>query len=715
MQFIRSRFGIVLWCAIALVITAVPTFRWRASHQLESPLLSFSSPFGDEPEKPQRDYGLSPRREEQAAHQFSADPFAQLAALHGAKLYNITLALGEKPDNNSKVIRVQNEYYAHYDALERRFPNNNAVRAQHLRDIASGWFDIKEGPSSKFDRDRQNSSDKRPRSLSETLLKSAIQSAREGARREPDNAFFPWMEAALEFSLRNDNAAIAALQKAGECTRFQDYVSDTLLERLRLLRQLRPTGWEDDYYEMSGVLLPHYSQIGIAARATMGRARLARARGDEARALEIAGILQRAGAVLAQSEGLILTRLYGQIVCVMAWKTILENEPSVTKSLFDDKNRTDDNSRRIAALFAVYAREHQRPDLAGQAQSITAKFSATQLSTDYKSSDIADFSKQAPLLGKAFFLGGVALIFGLSATIAWLLSWPFSRREQEAKSRRQSLLWAMFAAGASPMILGAAVILLPKQITDFWSDSYRINEPADKLTGALKLLNDYHGTALALLWVAPIVIAMLLHLFRQLNGGIWRNEPDGNFNWKRITAAILSIGFSVSLIGIVLGLQQTVDSVFNRIFPVAMITWFSCSFIGGILLMLWSRGKARPVAISLVCALWLGVAALMNGSSGDGPFYSAILWFLAGLSALYALFFAARSGQLPATQIKDFLFQLAARTRIAAGVLALLCAIAYFGITLWTIPVEHQTRAMMQRQLQIGEVAWLREQMAARK
>ena len=715
MRFIRPRFGLVLWCAIALLVLVVPHLRWRASHQLESPLLSFSSPYGDEPEKPQRDYGLSPLREQQAARQFQDDAFAQLAALHGPKLYNITLALGEKPDNNPRIMRVQNEYYARYDVLERRFPSNNAVRAQHLRDIASGFAYIDEGPPSKFDRDKRNSSDTRVRTLSDALLKSAVQSAREGARREPDNAFFPWMEAAVQFSLRNDDAAIAAVQKAGQCARFQDYVSDTLLERLRLLRQLRPTGWEDDYYEMSGVLLPHYSQIGIAARAMMGRARLARERGDEARALEIAGIVQRAGAVLTHSEGLILTRLYGQLICSTAWKAVLENEPSVPESLFDPKNRTDDDSRRIAALFASYAREHQRPDLAAQSQSIAAKFSATQLSADYKSPNVTSFSDQALLLGKAFFLGGVALIFGLSAAIVWLLSWPFSRREQDAVARRQSLWWAMVAAGASPMILGAVVILLPKQITDFWSDSYRINEPADKLTGALKLLDDYHGTALALLWIAPIVVAMLSYLFRQLNDENWRNERTGNFNWKRGIAAILSIGFFVSLVGVLLGLVQTVDSIFNWIFPASIIIWFGCSFIGGILLMLWSRGKARPVAISLVCALWLGIAALMNGSSGDGPFYSAILWFIAGLSTLYAIFFAARSGQLPITQIKEFAFQLAARTRIAAGVLALLCAIAYFGITLWTIPVEAKTRAMMQRQLQIGEVAWLREQMAARK
>ena len=66
-------------------------------------------------------------------------------------------------------------------------------------------------------------------------------------------------------------------------------------------------------------------------------------------------------------------------------------------------------------------------------------------------------------------------------------------------------------------------------------------------------------------------------------------------------------------------------------------------------------------------------------------------------------------------QAKTFVLELAARARIAAGVLALLCALAYLGLAPGTVPLERRARAQIAHQLQIGEAASLREQSAPPK
>ena len=186
-----------------------------------------------------------------------------------------------------------------------------------------------------------------------------------------------------------------------------------------------------------------------------------------------------------------------------------------------------------------------------------------------------------------------------------------------------------------------------------------------------------------------------------------KTTSSPKLSWKFLIALTLLCCFVQSLLVSTLSYatQEESSSVMAQI---TTILWSSCGFIGGVLAILWSRGKARPVAVALVCAFWAFVTSLLSGSqveAGDSPRYSVILFYIAVALIILAFFFAVKNGFFALTKIRSFALNFAVSLRIAAGVLALLCAVAYFGITLWTIPVEHQTRAMMQRQLQIGVVA----------
>lgn len=705
MRFIGKRLGLIIWAVVVILILAVPLWRLRAGWQWQSPFL-----FDNAAWYTARDYGLTGRWEREAVKRFPDNPTAQIAPLSHPNFYKF----GQTRENQSNVQEEVAQYFARYDAFELRFPLANVVRAQRLRDVTRGQIYVDIGPQPDVNGVRFADSVNKHSWLDRSQLEKAIESAREGARLEPDNAFFPWMEAILNFSLKRDNAAIAAMKRAGQCTRFDDYVMDAVRERLVLLRELRSTGWEDDFAEFSGALLPHYARMRNVTRAVMARARLARKRGDEMRALELAGITQRAGAVVERADGLMITKLVGREICLETWKAILEKEPKVPArpKLNDNSFNTENSdqeaySQQIAQLFANYARGHKRPDLAAQALVIAAKFDARQLSDVYKKAGVGDLVESVELLAKASWVGSNALVFGVWASLVWALMWPFSRRAKDAVARRQSLLWAMFLAGITVVLFAATLRFTPQGIFQFWNST--------DVTDTFLLVNPLGRKWLALLWIAPTIMALIIQLLRALSGvKIASFKRSGKTNWLAIGRSLLQIGFVVGWVGVALGIGQPDDSITGQLYLFFMALWLGCAFIGSILMLALLREQARVLAFCAVIAFWAGLApSLLFAPLGDGPFYGSIAMAVAITAGAIGLLAALRVRKIviPRQKITDYAFQFAARTRIAAGVLALLCAIAYFGITLWTIPVERGARSMMQRQLQIGEIAWLREQM----
>ena len=270
----------------------------------------------------------------------------------------------------------------------------------------------------------------------------------------------------------------------------------------------------------------------------------------------------------------------------------------------------------------------------------------------------------------------------------------------------------MFCAGVTGVLLIFARGFVP-EFDALAQDLFGIVPPVPMPEPNLRTFLAAWPYSVAGLWVIFVLAGAIWSVREARNA---RDERPRKASWKRRVGWVLLLIFVISTALLIGGsTPPTAYQIFGVQF--SLIVWLSNVVIGNILLVLWSRGPMRPLAVLLVGALGVGVAAVIVGNDntlGDGLFYSQILWVMAGILMFIASFFALRSKIFSVAKFKEFAFQIAARTRIAAGVLALLSAVAYFGITLWTIPVESKTRAMMQRQLQIGEVAWLREQMAAK-
>lgn len=860
MEFVRHKFGLrlglTLWFAVALLVAVVPAWRLRAARQWDNARVQFA--WNSDV------YGLTPALQEAAARRFPDEAAAQLAKFHGLRWVGVGADLAfDNPDFRL----AERKYFARYDALERRFSRSNAVRAQRLLDATRGPLAIDEGPQPPG-APRPASSTKTQPWLSQSALRGAVQSARRAAQIEPDNGFFPWMEAVFEFALKQDTAALAALERAGRCSRFDDYITQTVRDRLELAGRFRATSWEDEYSAYYSALLPHLTKMRSAARAAMGRARAARARGDETRALQITGIVMRAGALVARSDAITITAFSGAAIRSLAWQGAIEDLPDaprledfraantsaapfnssqemIERTRAEGRAASEQYKRALVQRFARYARENGRSDLAREALA----------SADERESWRADFvpgeppfnalQERAQALARAHWLGALALRLSVVGALLWLVLWPLSSRELSRAARRATLLAAMFSLGASAMLL-VALSRAPSVVSFAPPQTYDLPLPP---TDAFTVWLDNWPQITFALWALPLGVAVVVQ------------RAPAALSALKFVGALLLLATLIRVLSSVILDANRGPNTFDAPLPLALPLALACAALGAVLLFRWARARQLLAPTAVALALWtLGVAcslqffhdgvplfeivttltlalapcalpfmlrhwtlrqrteatsdpaaatvdepvgdlsraakalavagvilgasvtwsclrlpvnaslpafvalfgALLGGAlaavsawrlaraRGDaklaqlcfvGMFCAALLLSWSGRSAGHGNVFFNRTlataflalpclglligrdwwtrnlpvfnGQrteFPAVRPRDLVWQLAARTRVAAGVLALGCAPAYLGIALWTVPVERQTRAQLQRQLQIGEVAWLREQ-----
>ena len=629
MRLVRSRFGLVAWFAIALLVLLVPAWHLRALRQWEKPAADFNgetTPFG-----------LSSSEEKGVARRYPNDVAAQLAPLR-----NVDFSDRFKTEERAKA-----DYFARYDALEARFPKSNAVRAQHLRDVTRGPLEIDETPHPK---DWNYAEPPQKKWLTDAQLQIAVGSARAAEKIEPDNAFFPWMEAILQFSLKRDGAAVDALQRAGNCARFDDYTGASARARMALLHRLRATGWEDDLAEYGGVLLPHFAKMRAVARAAMGRSRRARARGDEARALETIGALQRAGAVVGRSNsGGVITNLVGQAICAIAWSAAIENLPdkpqladflarnqSLISSMapatsFEQYLKRERESSREASIqyrraliarYARYMRARGRDDLAREALKIFDDLGALRVFDVSEALDDSPLPPRLQLLTRFYWIGAIALRLALVGAALWLISWPLARlrtrRPLDLSARRAVLVAAMFSAGATAVALAVisrapTIMLLP---------SFGQPRIASDVPDPLTVWNQELLWILLALWVGPFLVALLVarsvSSMRALKGALWLALLAG---WMRAVSGLIFASIPR---------QQMPPAPSDAL---SLPLFVACGALGGWLLWRWARARGLLAPTAIACVLWiLAVVYSTQFFSEHTPFFEIVQTLTLALS-----------------------------------------------------------------------------------
>jgi MFS family permease len=717
---IRFPLGLIVWTSVWLLVALVPLWRLRAQRQWSNPTVSVDF-YGN-------DYGLTGDLEREVARRFPGDVAAQLAPLHGVRSQDLypeppksgegiqvlpPKPVGQSLDAPAKTLQQRAvAYFAHYDELERRFPASNAVRAQRLRETTWGQLVVHEGPLPKGEV-ALPSADSSPVWLARPELQSALRSAREGARREPDNGFYPWMEAVLQFSLDRPDDAIKALDAAGKCGHWSDDTRNTFARRTALLRRVRAVGWEDSTQEAWQMLYPHLSSMRRAARAATGQMRLARRRGDEARALQIAGVLARAGANMSRNNDTLIGQMVGEAICSIAWAAAIEDQPNAPRFPVWQGQPTRQQERETLQIFrrqrlkvfAAYARAHGRSDLAREAEHIEPTLDSQTLEALYDSPGFDSTLSRGRSLSNAFWLGAWLLRLALAASLVWIATFLLTRRRepQPRGERAKNVAWAFFCLGATAALLSALIASEAGLVDTMGSFPDLTPEPP-----RLAVLKDNLPLFLGLLWLVPVVGSSLLEHAKAWKPVIQR----GATNWRRVISAAL---WSVFLGGLLIGWQtQNVaePSVWSQDLVYFSVLWLLTPVVGSALFIAWAPQKSRMARILGVGAFWMaGLSALVSSTSpGETPFYW-FAWGMALVMAFFLFFFGQRDRASTPGDAWSSAFDFAAQARMAASVLALGATLGYLGVSLWTIPVERGVGVLLNHQLRIGESAFLREQL----
>lgn len=700
MHWLQKRLGLKLFVACWLLVLLIPNWREDAREQWGNETWSFDSPIGESTSK----------KTALLASRFPDDWAAQLEALNAHdNVYTFSTAATQGEAAKPRLFEA-------YAQLSRRFPRENEIRKAWLRDVTRGGLDI-DVESAYAHPSPQKRPKKQENWLPKVEIEAAIAAAREGAKIEPQNSFFPWMESALHFALKRPSDALAALERAAGCAFFDDGTTQTVRRRLELLGRVQNVGWGDKSRAMWSLLLPHLGKMSAIASAAMKISGQVHRRGEKVRALHIAATVARAAATLSNSQGTIAVWV-GDEIQQIAWHGALKNagrdieSPRFAggESLMETKERLavyQSHSEDLARTAAAYARELNQEPIAKQALNTLPHLKGRRLAASYQENAFNGTFRDARRLAKAFWLQSRLLRFSLVSAVLWVVAFALTfRAALPADLKRTMAVWAAFCVGATAVLLGVGVVYFGLGSTDgfFLDDGERVS------SYALEYARNLSGLVV-LLWSFPVIVTALLnavkdHAVKRPRLTLEKHGFSAQRMVKILIYGVMSV--SVATFFFIVGYAPSGGSDWERI-AVALLFVFGASVVAaGVFHAATTSGNQRIAAILVWAVPWLLLSAMAVRES----FYGTV-WVV--LILAIALVFVGLSAHLtnwrPAPLTLRFFFEVLARARVLAATLAVASAIFYLGVRIGVLPEEARMNALIDTQLKIGEVAWLEERL----
>jgi hypothetical protein len=156
------------------------------------------------------------------------------------------------------------EYFRAYDALIAKYPNQMFLRRSRLRSATRGPL-VSDRRASQYDDSyvRPSGAREKPAKvwLDDAQLQAMAQQAHRSGELEPDDAFFPFMEAMALWSLHREPDALAALDRAGKCSEFNDGTTEESRIRFKHFSKYIPYEWDEKFLVSSLMLFPHLGSM----------------------------------------------------------------------------------------------------------------------------------------------------------------------------------------------------------------------------------------------------------------------------------------------------------------------------------------------------------------------------------------------------------------------------------------------------------------------
>jgi hypothetical protein len=351
-MFTQIRFRIILavmTASLVLLIAMLPATRWIARSQLDLALHN-----GQNCEQWYIDRGSeslndSARRAEEhrVAMRQPGDYLLQLADAVESAPY------AREPAGAPEARRIR--------SLRGRFPNNPSLLANALR------YDMEESvqlhrPEERIAIDTwpvSHDSPVDPRALAVYLADAAA-----GERLDPDNGFFPTMAAIGLFAAHRDAEALAALNRAGACRKWNSFQDDELYGRIALIEEAYGRSSCLQRLNLAIAVDPaHAGQIRALVRTATGLAIEAEKAGRPEDGLAIRLALQRLSLPMRDRSPRILQLLLALHVFTVS--TLRPGAgPAIHTPPHADHKAVEETIQKRAGVYADYLRKIGHPGLA---------------------------------------------------------------------------------------------------------------------------------------------------------------------------------------------------------------------------------------------------------------------------------------------------------------------------------------------------------------
>jgi len=641
---------------------------------------------------------------------FNVPPDSQVpASLPDADPITIGWKLEQASYNRTSPIKN----FQQMDALAARFPKQLWIPAMRLRVTINFGFPL--DPNTGVPTiDKRNW-------LQTRGLEQAAQIAAQVGRREPDNSFWPWMEAALRFSLRQKARGVAAIERAGKAPRFDDYIQSTLRARLALWEKHDDPAWEQRIAVWASTLYPHLAAMRGASNAAAVEAADARGEGDNLRAIEIDSALLHANHVWQRDSFSFIGNLVAEANGFDVLDKLLNGR---TKKLPRTINEREEHTSALRKQWIAFARANGRSDLVKSADWLIEP-SASLYQRNFFSNDIWEGFGVSPEKGKLamfapFLLYALAIqsFFLASVWLVGALVWHWVKGGL-SPSRGQIATCANFGFWS---LLGAGVVAYKSGwvLNSFPSLGFS----GENQTPLPYLLVGAFALACWLLpvaflgwkgnrrfrWIRPQREARSLpRYFGRIRVGIWllfgifclfvttndRGTWDGTPFQLPISASIATASLICAIALEVVRIRRSGRALFRLRLEGETSPRPRAPFP-------WQLARLGAWSVAFIC----GVLALAS-INGGADFVVEAEFFYVPLCVL-----ATGAGLFLNRKVRPsdgFAFRLATRT---AGVLSLAWSVVFLVAALAVWPLRAELNRQLDRRLSMREVDWMKEQIA---
>lgn len=358
-----------------------------------------------------------------------------------------------------------------------------------------------------------------PQEPNPQLARELLRLASEGARIDPQNGFFPAIRALVLYALERDDEALHALERAGNCPRWETY--EAFLANALITTYERCLGWRGAYPASTFLVVlnfPEMAPLREMARTVVGLALCEEQRGNLHQGVRMRMALARLGALMRAESSLLIGSLVGIAITSTAggsfqqrWRT---PKPPLLASTKWHREQflnalTRNGFRREAQWFR---NEFERMEKARAAS--------------LKASDLLDLHLFAPLAWLVVGHMGSVLLQGalLAMSVMWLWSLMAARRKRGAWwfaplfGVAVALLWALSPAGTLVVSFGESL----RAFTEF-TGSTQVEAVLHRLPEELPHLRWLgFGCVAVFAVVLPAVLALIVWLVKS------QAEPETN-------------------------------------------------------------------------------------------------------------------------------------------------------------------------------------------